>query len=100
MCFPVLGLLPGTRCGSARRRAARPAGAAAASGSGVDLAFIPMLVGFAVDESPHIEMRRCVVLARISRVRARADGGHTHDVISLRRHGDDLGAPILRTGWD
>src|SRR5882672_6851565 len=89
------GLLPG-----ARRGAARPAGAASASRSGVDLAFVPMLVGFAVDEPPHVEMGRRVGLPRIARIRTRADGGHAHDVISLRRHGDDLGAPGLRIGWN
>jgi putative transposase len=41
--------------------------------TGVDLAFVPMLVGFAVDEPPHVEMGRRVGLPRIARVRTRAD---------------------------
>src|SRR5436190_3607968 len=92
------GLLSGARRRSAR--GAGPAGAPSASRSGIDLAFVPMLVGFAVDEPPHVEMGGRVGLPRIARVRPRADGGYADDVISLRRHGDDLGAPILRIGWN
>src|ERR1051326_2017024 len=88
----ITGLLPG-----ARRRSA---GTAAAGRSGVDLAFVPMLVGFAVDKPPHVEMSRRIGLTRIARVRTRADRGHAHDVISLRRHGDDLRTPILRIAWN
>src|SRR6187397_903095 len=58
---PVSGLLPG-----ARRRSARPTRATSPSRSGADLAFVPMLVGFAVDEPPHVEMGRRVVLSRIA----------------------------------
>src|SRR6185369_3390096 len=58
---------------------------------------VPMLIGLAVDEAPHIKPGRSVRLARGARIRALTHDGNGH-IVAFSNNGDNFRRPAVLIG--